>query len=225
MEPNNLPDFILKIKCPNCNNWRIVRRDKYVQDLCRNCFAAVTKLKIIDKDKLKYLYIDKNMSSREIGKLLDISHRSILNWLKKYNIKPHDLEWKVKNKKQINFWKGKSLPEKTKKKISEARIKSGVALGDKNPNWKGGISTAPYCFIWSDNEYKDSIKERDTYKCRGIDCRKNSKRLCLHHIDYDKKNCHPDNLITLCVSCNSRANFNEEYWKKQYNELIGGGSN
>jgi len=54
----------------------------------------------------------------------------------------------------------------------------------------------------------------------NINCWNNSKRLCIHHIDYDKNNCNPNNLITLCFSCNSRANKNRDKWKKIYTEIL-----
>ena len=92
--------------------------------------------------------------------------------------------------------------------------------GPGNSNWKGGISIEPYCAIWADGEYKKSIFERDNYKCQNHDCWGTSNRMCLHHIDYDKKNCHPWNLITLCYSCNSRANFNRGWWQEYYNDVI-----
>jgi 5-methylcytosine-specific restriction endonuclease McrA len=41
-------------------------------------------------------------------------------------------------------------------------------------------------------------------------------RLTAHHIDYDKKNCDQQNLITLCSACNSKANFNRPYWQDFY---------
>ncbi len=93
-------------------------------------------------------------------------------------------------------------------------------FGSSNPNWKGGITYEPYCEIWLDAEYKESIKERDGYKCQNVDCWNNSNRLSIHHIDYDKKNCHPSNLITLCTSCNARANYNRDFWQTQYEYVI-----
>ncbi|HDZ14488.1 hypothetical protein LCGC14_0646870 [marine sediment metagenome] len=93
-------------------------------------------------------------------------------------------------------------------------------FGSSNPNWKGGITYEPYCEIWLDAEYKESIKERDDYKCQNVDCWNNSNRLSIHHIDYDKKNCHPNNLITLCTSCNVRANYNRDFWQTQYEYVI-----
>ena len=92
--------------------------------------------------------------------------------------------------------------------------------GKNHYNWKGGISCEPYCDAWADKEYKESIKERDGYQCLNSDCWKTSNRLTIHHIDYNKKNCHPYNLITLCGSCNSRANYNREEWFKFYNNMI-----
>lgn len=93
-------------------------------------------------------------------------------------------------------------------------------FGVGNPNWKGGISYEPYCSIWTDKEYKESIKERDGFKCQNPDCWRKSSVLVLHHIDYDKKNCSPDNLITLCNSCNSRANYDRDYHEEFYYNIM-----
>jgi hypothetical protein len=114
--------------------------------------------------------------------------------------------------------KGNKHTNDTKRKISESHM--GIHSGDKNPNWKGGISIEPYCVTWLDKEFKEFIFERDNYKCQNPSCWNKSKRLIRHHIDYDKKNCKPDNIITLCNSCNIRANTNREYWKEIYKNII-----
>jgi hypothetical protein len=47
------------------------------------------------------------------------------------------------------------------------------------------------------------------------------RTLEVHHIDYNKKNCKEENLITLCKWCNLRANYNRNYWKTYYqNKLL-----
>lgn len=92
--------------------------------------------------------------------------------------------------------------------------------GENSKSWRGGISTKPYCDAWADKDYKESIKERDNYECKNEDCWKKSNKLMIHHIDYNKENCSPKNLITLCNSCNARANFRRSYWEKYYNSRI-----
>ena len=86
---------------------------------------------------------------------------------------------------------------------------SGFQVGEKHYNWKGGVSREPYSVDWT-NTLKRSIRERDCYTCQicsqyGID---------VHHIDYDKKNCNPDNLVTLCRKCHTKTNHNREDWTK-----------
>jgi len=96
-------------------------------------------------------------------------------------------------------------------------------IGEGNHRWKNGISYEPYCSIWKDKEYKEDIKARDNYECQNSDCwgKKGEAAIIMpHHIDYDKKNCSPSNLITLCRSCNSRANANRKYWQKLYEQNI-----
>jgi len=112
---------------------------------------------------------------------------------------------------------GRQHTEETNRKLALA------FSGDKSSTWKGGISCEPYCDAWADKEFKEDMKERDGYKCQNPECLGNSKRLCIHHIDYDKKNCHPNNLITLCTSCNSRANHDRNFWQELYQQAIIGG--
>ena len=80
--------------------------------------------------------------------------------------------------------------------------------GDKNPNWNGGKSFEPYTVDWTIT-LKRSIRERDRYTC--FICRKEPS-LHVHHIDYDKKNCDPKNLITLCGGCHTKTNFRRDNW-------------
>jgi len=86
-------------------------------------------------------------------------------------------------------------------------------------NWQGGKSIEPYCPVWSDKGYKADIRNRDNNVCQNPYCYKNDSLLHIHHIDYDKKNCHPSNLVTVCRACNARANF-DRYWHKGWYQTI-----
>lgn len=91
--------------------------------------------------------------------------------------------------------------------------------GVNSSGWLGGISDKGYCATWSDKEFRDYILERDGYKCQNPNCRNNSDVLNRHHIDYDKQNCSAENIITVCASCNSRANSDRE-WHTAYYQAI-----
>jgi len=151
--------------------------------------------------------------------------------------KQHSEEAKVKiseagkGRKHSEIWKENIKKTLADPKINVPRIKKIIESmnspevlikisGPNGSNWRGGIQAEPYCDIWIDREYKQSILGRDNYQCQNFDCFGKSKRLVLHHIDYDKKNCHPWNLITLCNSCNCRANYNQEMWQSFYQGYI-----
>lgn len=108
-------------------------------------------------------------------------------------------------------FQGKQHTEDTKRKISSSRV--GKYVGPDHYNWRGGISFEPYNLDFND-VLKKQIRERDGYTCqlcRGI-WQGSEKRFAVHHIDYDKGNNQPINLITLCIRCNSRVNFNRDSW-------------
>lgn len=101
-----------------------------------------------------------------------------------------------------------------------SHIQQGISImGPNHPNWQGGISCEPYCVDWT-KEYKEFIKERDGNMCLNPACLGNSSRLVVHHIDYNKKNCAIDNLITLCNSCNTAANVNRVWYTMWYKSIL-----
>lgn len=87
-----------------------------------------------------------------------------------------------------------------------------------NPNWIGGLSREPYPINWA--AISRWVLKRDGYKCQSPLCRGVPCRLHTHHIDYDKKNTAWWNLIAVCASCNGRANYDREAWKKMYQTLM-----
>ena len=111
---------------------------------------------------------------------------------------------------------GKIISEETRKKISE---KSKLKIREKAPNWKGGISFEIYPSYWT-NTLKISIRKRDKYTCQLCGKKQKSTTHNVHHIDYNKQNCHSKNLITLCRSCNVKVNCERDYWKLYFNSLI-----
>lgn len=92
--------------------------------------------------------------------------------------------------------------------------------GANSVHWRGGLSSVGYCHIWADMEYKKAIRERDNNICQNPYCFKTTQKLHIHHIDYNKQNCHPSNLITICGACNSRANIERDWHTEWYQILM-----
>jgi len=124
--------------------------------------------------------------------------------------KKHTKESKAKMSK--NHWdiSGNNNPMKRPEVAKKISIQK---QGSKNPQWRGGISFEPYSTKWT-KTLKRSIRERDNYICQLCNTPQTDRQHAIHHIDYDKKNCNPDNLITLCISCHGNTQQNRKYWTK-----------
>ena len=120
--------------------------------------------------------------------------------------------------------KGRKQSDEHIRKRMIAHLGHTRICDDKNPNWQGGISNDPYCTIWKRKEFKEYFKERDSNKCQNPICCGNSNHLPLHriHIDNDKQNCHPDNIILGCNSCNGRMQKKDyrEWWTSWYQAIM-----
>lgn len=121
------------------------------------------------------------------------------------------------NPKLAESRKGKKYPKLAEAKRGKSRPNM---QGENHPAWQGGTSYLPYPFEFNET-LKESIRERDGNVCQC--CSKteqeNGKKLTVHHIDYNKENCHPSNLITLCNSCNTKVNCNREHWQAVFEEI------
>lgn len=125
---------------------------------------------------------------------------------------------------KLKYWKGKkrgSLPNWHKKAISngntgkkrtvEQRKRLSIAKGGD-----GSLETKGYPVEW-DYKLKSFIRKRDKHRCKMCGDKGCKHQLDVHHIDYNKYNCSPDNLITLCKSCHAltsqkkRRAFYQEY--------------
>ena len=100
----------------------------------------------------------------------------------------------------LNYWRNKI---------------SLTKLGNKNPNWNNGSSFEPYSINWTE-ELKQNIRHRDSYICQLC----NKKGNIVHHIDYNKKNCDTNNLITLCRKCHPKTNHNRKYWLNHWRKNV-----
>lgn len=117
-----------------------------------------------------------------------------------------DTKLKISNTKKGCIPWNKDIPMKESSKNKMRK--------ENNYNWKGGTSFKPYC--WRFNKLlKKQIRERDNRICQlcGKTEEENHQKLSVHHIHYDKENCYPD-LISLCCICNSKVNFNREYYEE-----------
>ena len=100
-----------------------------------------------------------------------------------------------------------------------------TSSGNRSPNWIDGRSYEKYPKEFNQS-LRDKIRERDNYICRGCEMTQEehfivySRDLEIHHIDYNRKNCKEDNLITLCKQCNIRANKNRDYWEQLFKEKL-----
>ena len=91
------------ILCPKCRSVEVVKsgivkgRQRYKCKSCQYYFSVMKEGKSIDPYyviKALQLYIE-GVSLREIERILGISHVSVMNWIKRYNIKaPDNLDYR-----------------------------------------------------------------------------------------------------------------------------------
>lgn len=125
-------------------------------------------------------------------------------------------------KTRVRLFAGKNNPFFGKKHkpetIAAMKVKvSALLTGERNPQWKGGISLEPYARGFK--KVREWVYLRDNYECQRCNVRHKPKSgwLVAHHIDTDKMNSDIDNLITLCRSCHGKVTMGAR-WSK---EVIG----
>ena len=109
--------------------------------------------------------------------------------------------------KNPNYGKHRSL--KSRKKTSASH--QGISLKE----WTHFTSFEPYSPEFNDR-LKKYLRKKFNYICqlcgKIITKQTPKKFLCIHHINYDKKDCREENLIPLCNLCNTSVNKSRKDW-------------
>jgi len=137
--------------------------------------------------------------------------------------RPDNIE---RNKAMIGIKKG-PLSEEQKIKISKSLKKAVLEgrlipkWGTDNPNWSGGKSFEPYDVRFNE-KLKEKIRKAYHYRCQQCFRHQDElkRKLAIHHIDFNKKNNEPSNLIPLCVVCHSQTNFNRANWTDYFKDKV-----
>ena len=160
----------------------------------------------------------------KLGGFIQGSHHYPINEFKKGYIPWNKNTKGICKSNKTSFKPGiKSWSKGTKGilKPNSGSFKKGQFTLEKHPGWRGGISFEPYTKEFN-KQLKQQIRERDNYTCQ--ECNYTQKELsyalCIHHIDYNKLNNNPLNLISLCRSCHAKTNFGREDWANHFTNKI-----
>jgi len=190
-----------------------------------------------NKDWMSKKYEDELLNTYQIAEECNCSDKLVGSQLKKFGIeirsnnesKNPNAKWELLNNKE---WMSKKYEDELLSTYQIAKEcncgqslvmsqlkKSGIdrrnLKGENNPQWKGGISFAPYCPKFNKSK-KEEIREkfdRVCFLCGKLE-EENNCKLSVHHVNYNKgQGCgHSWSLIPLCSSCHVKTNSNRHYW-------------
>ena len=172
------------------------------------------KMSKFHKGKTTWLKGLTKKTDKRLAKKAEASKGKPSNMLGKHHSEEAKKEMsKAKLKNPTRYWLNKKRNEEVKRKISQS------LKGENSPHWRGGISFEPYSVEFN-RELKELIRNRDNYKCQlcGMPECENIRKLSIHHIDYNKQNSLPNNLTSLCTGCNTKVNYNRQYWTNYFKE-------
>jgi len=190
----------------------------WMHGMCKVCNGSFCKRTVKQKYCSRICFY-KSLKGRESKRIGIPRPTEVIEKIKKTKrAKPYRHTEEIK-KKLSNIGRGRTPWNKGKK--TGLVPKTAFKPGDKHSQWQGGISFEPYGIEFN-SKLKKQIRKRDNYSCQecGYTEKKLGYILSIHHIDYDKKNCEENNLISLCNNCHSQTNFNRNDWTNYFNKKI-----
>jgi hypothetical protein len=136
-----------------------------------------------------------------------------------------DPEWREGlRERTTELWQTEEYREKIFAIIRSNEYRQAMSdrfVGENNPNWHDGASLNSY--NWEFNpELKMAVRTRDGFQCQLCGCPEKDHAHDCHHINYDKDNNEPENLVTLCRSCHSQTNCSREFWQRHFEAYMKG---
>lgn len=194
----------------------------------------------IDAELLIFLYHECKLSTYKIANLLRTNQTTVLRNLERNNIYVRSRSESESGEMNPNYGRiytdetlkkmsdshkgeksyrfGKHLSEKERHEISVRMTGKNNPMygrnGSLNPNWKGGISSLPYCTKFSD-PFKNQVRKKFDNTCFICGKIPEDRNCDVHHIDYNKNSICKGKawaFVPLCNSCHTKTNFDRWYW-------------
>lgn len=188
---------------------------------------------LVERDWLYQKYWVEELSMVDIGEILDRDPKTILYWMRKYDIptrpRGHNRENLLNGHEPGTFTHNEESKGKIGKASRERRavpyLRDGEhwlkgAPPEENPNWKGGVTPERQA-LYNSQEWKEAVKEvwkRDDAICQRCeldhrDVDRDEVRFDIHHIvpfaDSVELRAEPSNLALLCYDCHMWVHSNE----------------
>lgn len=168
-----------------------------------------------DPKELKSLYA--KMPAKKVAEHYGVGETVVWKRLEEHGlIDRSQPEWGHHRKKGFNF-----APKHLENLQKAARMRRGVYVGPKNPNWRGGKSGTHGRGRAAHTEWKAAVLERAGHQCErcgvknGFECECCSQvvRLHAHHIksyaQYTELRYDIDNGEALCPSCHHKEHYSK----------------
>ncbi len=168
-----------------------------------------------DRDWLRTQYVELRLEQADIAKLAGVSAHTIRAWVRKHKLQKPVGSWTVgrqpwnKGRRYRAGWK--HTPE-TRKRLSTLKV------GERNPQWKGGITPYRIVVRRGVSDLVPAVLEKFDYTCQL--CRKRGGALEMHHVLPIWVR--PDlalvesNLVPLCEPCHLKVNTRELDYADQF---------
>jgi len=170
-------------------------------------FANENKL-YADREWLEEHYVLKGLNQKFIARLAGVSKHTIRSWVRKHGLQKPAGSW---SGGRVPWNKGKRYKAGWHHTPEQRRRYSQQKSGEKNPQWRGGITKSAITIRRGVNELRPELLKRDLYRCRL--CGARSRQLDLHHIipvwARPDLVLDSDNIATVCRACHLKLNGHE----------------
>lgn len=178
--------------------WSQQRKGKKKSEKWKNDLIIRQTFYTIKQEKRTIELYQAGLFMEDIRKELDLGLSTVETCLRRNGISTRK-GWLISEKQRLKLYESLRLTQKLK----------------PNPNWRGGKSFEPYGLEFN-TALRRLIRERDNYTCQMCDVRENGRAHSCHHVDYNKKNNCPSNLVLLCPYCHSITNGNRFLWESYF---------
>lgn len=138
--------------------------------------------------------------------------------VRKENIRISHIGLRYPNRKKYSQQTIENIAKSIQRKWEDQIYREKLS-GKNSHFWKGGSMSFKDYGKEFNKHLRTLIRIRDQYICQDCKIKENNRRFSIHHIDLNKKNNDPNNLILLCSKCHQKEHIRIRKVQGYYSNL------